>query len=172
MTPDLPFPSRELTIDNAVQGVDETEINPRQYNKTMLASKNIIPPIATYDQGLSWIDLLAGELNVRLREAREIAPGVWPKTISLTWRTGYGYGNNLRSRQIAFPHVRSLDAEYIARLGKNMWKEVAPTIKGPSGHMDVHNVRHLLSLFGAEKLTGSYSSLSNSTAWNESRLDN
>jgi DNA polymerase eta len=68
----------------------------------MLASKNLIPPCTIPSDGLRWIDLLAGELNVRFLEARELSPGLWPKTLVLRWRTGYGYGNNLRSRQAPY----------------------------------------------------------------------
>ena len=52
----------------------------------MLASKNTNPPVRTIEQGNHWLGVLAGELNVRLREAREIAPGLWPKTLVLSHR--------------------------------------------------------------------------------------
>jgi DNA polymerase eta len=54
----------------------------------MLASKNTRPPVTTPEQGLHWINVLAGELNVRLRESREVARGLWPKTLVLSHRTG------------------------------------------------------------------------------------
>lgn len=56
--------------------------------KSMLASKNTRPAVTTPEQGLHWIGVLGGELNVRLRESREVAPGLWPKTLVLSYRTG------------------------------------------------------------------------------------
>ena len=54
----------------------------------MLASKNVRPSVTSPEQGLHWLNVLGGELNVRLRDAREIAPGLWPKTLALHHRTG------------------------------------------------------------------------------------
>ena len=54
----------------------------------MLASKNTRPAVNTPAQGMHWIGVLGGELNVRLRDAREINPGLWPKTLVLGTRTG------------------------------------------------------------------------------------
>jgi DNA polymerase eta len=110
----------------------------------MLASKNLIPPCTTPDEALHWIDLLAGELTVRLLEAREAAPGLWPKTVVLSWRTGYGYGNNMRSRQTPFAYAKVVDAEYIAKMGKKLWKEACPSILRAKGGMDIHSVSILM----------------------------
>ena len=60
----------------------------RTATKSMLASKNTRPPVSTPEQGMHWINVLGGELNVRLRDAREINPGLWPKTLVLGTRTG------------------------------------------------------------------------------------
>lgn len=122
------------------QGIDESDLIPRFVNKSMLASKNIIPGVFRAEEGLPWIDLLAGELNVRLTEARDFDPGLWPKTIVLSWRVGFGYGNNLRSRQSGFPFTKALSADYIAKIGRRMWMEAAPRISNSKGAMDVHNV--------------------------------
>lgn len=122
------------------QGIDESDLIPRFVNKSMLASKNIIPGVFRAEEGLPWIDLLAGELNVRLTEARDFDPGLWPKTIVLSWRVGFGYGNNLRSRQSGFPFTKALSADYVAKIGRRMWMEAAPRIANPKGVMDVHNV--------------------------------
>jgi len=106
----------------------------------MLASKNLIPPCTTPEGGLHWIDLLAGELAVRLLEAREQSPGLWPKTLVLSWRTGYGYGNNMRSRQAPFGYKKDLSIEYIAKMGKKLWDGACPGIMSRKGGMDVHSV--------------------------------
>jgi hypothetical protein len=115
-------------------------------NKTMLASKNLIPPCTTPEGGLHWIDLLAGELNVRLLEARELAPGLWPKTLVLAWRTGYGYGNNMKSRQAPFGYTKHLSLEYIAKAAKRLWREACPGIVRAKGGMDVHSVSTTLDM--------------------------
>jgi DNA polymerase eta len=106
----------------------------------MLASKNLIPPCTTPDGALHWIDLLSGELNLRLLEARELSPGLWPKTLVLSWRTGYGYGNNLRSRQTPFTYTKDIVPAHIETLAKRLWKEACPEILRRKGGMDVHSV--------------------------------
>jgi hypothetical protein len=63
-------------------------VKERTATKSMLASKNTRPAIMTPEQGMHWIGVLAGELNVRLRDSREINPGLWPKTLVLGYRTG------------------------------------------------------------------------------------
>ena len=54
----------------------------------MLASKNVRPNVTSPEQGHHWLSVLGGELHVRLRDAREISPGLWPKTLVLSYRTG------------------------------------------------------------------------------------
>lgn len=56
--------------------------------KSMLASKNLPQPIVKTSQGHHWIRVLAAELALRLREARETDPALWPKTIVLHARQG------------------------------------------------------------------------------------
>ena len=58
------------------QGIDHSEVTPRLATKSMLASKNTRPPVTTPEPGVQWHGLVAGELLVRLSEAREIAPGL------------------------------------------------------------------------------------------------
>ena len=54
----------------------------------MLASKNLPQPITAASQGQHWIRVLAAELALRLREARESIPALWPKSIVLHIRQG------------------------------------------------------------------------------------
>lgn len=65
-----------------------SSVKERTATKSMLASKNIRPAVKDYEMGIHWIGILAGELNVRLRDAREINSGLWPKTLVLGHRTG------------------------------------------------------------------------------------
>ena len=57
-------------------------------NKSMMASKNLPNPITKASQGHHWIRVLAAELALRLREAREEMPALWPKTLVLHARRG------------------------------------------------------------------------------------
>ena len=50
------------------------------------------------EQGVHWLHVLAGELNVRLRDAREISHGLWPKTLVLSHRTGMAEAGDQRAR--------------------------------------------------------------------------
>lgn len=58
----------------------------RTATKSMLASKNIDPVITTREAAYHWLSVLSGELYVRLRDAREITEGLWPKTLVLGTR--------------------------------------------------------------------------------------
>lgn len=110
----------------------------------MLASKNTRPPVTTVEQGLHWINVLAGELNVRLRESREIAPGLWPKTLVLGHRTG---AEASKSRQIPFPFTRHLSTEYIVKFAKKLWDEVCQPMKhGATIKYNNVSIPHLLLL--------------------------
>jgi DNA polymerase eta len=49
--------------------------------KSMLASKNLQKPITRVQDGPHWIRVLAAELHLRLKDAQEIFPGLWPKSL-------------------------------------------------------------------------------------------
>lgn len=111
---------------------------------------------------MHWIGVLAGELNVRLRDAREIAPGLWPKTLVLGHRTGeclprwknaserqplrtrLGIEAG-RSRQIPFPFTRTLSTEYIVKHAKKLWDEVCQPMRTGTS-MKLNNVRTSVDL--------------------------
>ena len=54
----------------------------------MLASKNLPTPIIKTTDGHQWLRVLAAELALRLKDAREEVPTLWPKTIVLHARKG------------------------------------------------------------------------------------
>lgn len=56
--------------------------------KSMLASKNLPKPITQSSDGHQWIRVLAAELALRLNDARESMPTLWPKAIVLHARKG------------------------------------------------------------------------------------
>ncbi len=107
-------------------------------NKSMLASKNLPKPITKPSEGHHWIRVLAAELALRLNDAREMSPNLWPKTLVLHARkgevirtvnsdsmikvlTGYQSG---RSKQTAFPFTRDLTVDTIALAGDKLWNEL------------------------------------------------
>jgi DNA polymerase eta len=120
------FPCPDLLTG---QGIDHTEVKEKLATKSMLASKNTIPNVRTAEQGHHWLSVLAGELNVRLREARGVTPGLWPKTLVLSIRSS-GAGAS-HSRQAPFPFTRNLSTEYIVKHARKLWDEsTQPLAKG------------------------------------------
>ncbi|OCF57294.1 DNA polymerase eta subunit [Kwoniella mangroviensis CBS 10435] len=128
-------------------GIDHTEVKGRVATKSMLASKNVRPNVRTPEQGHHWLSVLSGELNVRLREAREVAPGLWPKTLVLSTRQGI---DPSRSRQTPFPFTRNLSTDYILKYARKLWEEATLPMK--NGNMKLNNIA--LSFTGLEKLEG------------------
>ncbi|KAF5359290.1 hypothetical protein D9756_003320 [Leucocoprinus leucothites] len=100
-------------------------------NKSMLAAKNLPKPIKNAAEGHHWIRVLAAELALRLKDARQSNPNLWPKTIVLYARKGYeagtGYENG-RSKQAPFPFVRQATVDVIANAGDKLWKELVGTV--------------------------------------------
>ncbi|EIW67292.1 hypothetical protein TREMEDRAFT_12962, partial [Tremella mesenterica DSM 1558] len=139
------FGEESVWVYNIIRGIDHTEVKERVTTKSMLASKNTRPAVTTPAQGLHWIQVLSGELNVRLREAREVSPGLWPKTLVLSHRTG---GEASRSRQTPFPFTRDLSTEYIVKYASKLWAEVCQPME--HGSMKVNNMA--LAFNGLEKL--------------------
>src|SRR5260370_38094311 len=58
------------------------------FNKSMLASKNLPKPITKPAEGHHWIRVLAAELALRLNDARQMSPNLWPKTLVLQAKKG------------------------------------------------------------------------------------
>ncbi|WWD19039.1 hypothetical protein CI109_103497 [Kwoniella shandongensis] len=139
------FGEESIWVYNILRGIDHTEVIARVSTKSMLASKNVRPNVTTPEQGEHWLSVLAGELNVRLREAREVAPGLWPKTLVLSHRQGI---EPSRSRQTPFPFTKALSTEYIVKHAKKMWDEATQPMK--NGNMRLNNIA--LSFTGLERL--------------------
>ncbi|KAJ3486834.1 hypothetical protein NLI96_g3957 [Meripilus lineatus] len=105
--------------------------------KSMLASKNLPQPIVKTSQGHHWIRVLAAELALRLKEARDNDPALWPKSIVLHARQGYETG---RSKQMPFPFTRDITVDVIASYGDKLWKELVGTDDKRSNPMKITNV--------------------------------
>ncbi|PWN23340.1 DNA/RNA polymerase [Microstroma glucosiphilum] len=107
-------------VYDVLRGIDHTPVIERTANKTMLASKNVKPPIRTLQEAQRWISILSLELCVRLKEAREESPNIWPSTMVLRYLKA---GETARSRQSSFPFVRDLKPESVAVVAERLWGE-------------------------------------------------
>ncbi|ORX38540.1 hypothetical protein BD324DRAFT_621278 [Kockovaella imperatae] len=139
------FGEESIWVYNILRGIDHSEVTARVATKSMLASKNVRPSVTTPEQGHHWLQVLAGELNVRLRDARDISPGLWPKTLVLSHRTGIEAS---KSRQTAFPFTRNLSTEYILKYARKLWDEVTQPMN--KGNMKLNNIA--LAFSGLERL--------------------
>ncbi|TFK40232.1 DNA polymerase eta [Crucibulum laeve] len=130
------FGEESLWIYEVLRGVDRTEVKDKgsTLNKSMLASKNLPKPITKASEGHHWIRVLAAELALRLNDARDVSPNLWPKTIVLHARKGYESG---RSKQAPFPFTREVTVDVIASAGDKLWKELV----GNSLTMNVSSVQ-------------------------------
>ncbi|KAF9470913.1 DNA/RNA polymerase [Pholiota conissans] len=117
------FGENSVWIYEVLRGIDRNEVKDKgsTLNKSMLASKNLPKPITKASEGYHWIRVLAAELALRLRDAREMSPNLWPKTLVLHARKGYQAG---RSKQAPFPFTRDLTVDIIALAGDKLWKEL------------------------------------------------
>ncbi|KZT57954.1 DNA/RNA polymerase [Calocera cornea HHB12733] len=122
-------------VHQILRGEEYAEVRERTGVKSMLASKNVRPAIKTFAEGQHWLRVLASELALRLEEAREATPGVWPKTLVLHLRQA---GEPARSRQCPFPFTPALSDEPIARVGERLLRELVGP--GERIHKEVFNV--------------------------------
>ncbi|KAJ7510393.1 hypothetical protein B0H11DRAFT_2168718 [Mycena galericulata] len=117
------FGEESIWIYNVLRGVDHTEVKEKQaLNKSMLASKNLPTPITQASDGYQWLRVLASELALRLNEARENTPNLWPKTIVLSARNVKD--ETRRSKQAPWPFVRDVTVDVVAAAANKLWKEL------------------------------------------------
>lgn len=126
-----------------IRGIDKTEVKDKgtTLTKSMLASKNLPKPIQKPSEGYHWIRVLAAELALRLNDAREMSPNLWPRNIALAARNGYESG---RSKSAPFPFLKEVTVDTVAAAGDKLWKELV----GTTSKMKVTNVS--LSFAGIE----------------------
>ncbi|KAF8150755.1 hypothetical protein B0H34DRAFT_151100 [Crassisporium funariophilum] len=117
------FGENSVWVYEVLRGIDRGEVKDKgsTLNKSMLASKNLPKPITKAAEGQHWIRVLAAELALRLKDAREVAPNLWPKTLVLHARKGYESG---RSKQAPFPFTKEVTVDTIASAGDRLWKEL------------------------------------------------
>ncbi|KIM40011.1 hypothetical protein M413DRAFT_415219 [Hebeloma cylindrosporum] len=130
------FGENSVWVYEVLRGIDRSEVKDKGsiLNKSMLASKNLPKPITKPSEGHHWIRVLAAELALRLNDARQISPNLWPKTLVLHARKGYEAG---RSKQTPFPFTRELTVDTIASAGDRLWKELV----GNSSNLKVSSVQ-------------------------------
>ncbi|KAG2147629.1 hypothetical protein DEU56DRAFT_130884 [Suillus clintonianus] len=137
------FGENALWVYEFLRGIDRTEVKEKSaLFKSMLASKNLPKPITQPSDGHQWIRVLAAELALRLNDARESMPTLWPKTIVLHARKGY---ETSRSKQATFPFVRNVTVDVIATAADKLWKELT----GDAKTVNVTSVQ--LAFTGLEK---------------------
>ncbi|KAI0636227.1 hypothetical protein C8Q77DRAFT_629149 [Trametes polyzona] len=121
------FGEDSIWVYEILRGIDRSEVKEKSaVNKSMLASKNLPQPITKASEGYHWIRVLAAELALRLNEAREGNPALWPKTIVLHVRQGY---DTFKSKQTPFAFTKNITVDVIASYGDKLWKELV----GPGG---------------------------------------
>ncbi|TFK27153.1 DNA polymerase eta [Coprinopsis marcescibilis] len=130
------FGESSIWVYEILRGLDRSEVKDKgsTLNKSMLASKNLPKPITNVQEGYRWIRVLAAELALRLNDARNMSPNLWPKTLVLHARKGY---ESSRSKQAPFPYTREVTVDIIAAAGDKLWKELV----GTSTQMNVTNVQ-------------------------------
>ncbi|KAK0485085.1 hypothetical protein IW261DRAFT_1591324 [Armillaria novae-zelandiae] len=147
------FGENAIWVYEVLRGIDRSEgqVHDKVFkaksivNKSMLASKNLPKPITKPSEGHHWIRVLAAELALRLNDAREANPNLWPKTLVLHARKGSArdisgcdpkaYAS--RSKQSPFPFIREVTVDVIAAAGDKLWKELV----GNSTTMKVTSVQ-------------------------------
>ncbi|KAI0714431.1 DNA/RNA polymerase [Cerioporus squamosus] len=138
------FGEESIWVYEILRGIDRTEVKEKSVvNKSMLASKNLPHPITKATEGYHWIRCLAAELALRLNEARDNNPALWPKTVVLHIRQGYDV---FRSKQMPFPFTKNVTVDIIASFGDKLWKELVGT--GGSTPFKVTNVQLSFSGIG------------------------
>ncbi len=127
----LKFGEESAWIYNVLRGIDYTEVRERVANKTMLASKNVRPTIKKTADAMHWFSILSTELAIRLNEARDEVPTLWPKTMVLRYLRA---GDVPRSRQAPFPFVRELKGSDVLKVAEKLWNEsAAEALEAPQG---------------------------------------
>ncbi|GAA5958075.1 hypothetical protein JCM8115_001122 [Rhodotorula mucilaginosa] len=124
---DYPLPELRSKLGDAsgmwlwemVRGLDYAEVDPKTAVKSMLSSKNFRPYIDKYGEVMHWMGILATELHLRLNDAREETPGLWPKTITFTHRSPSFV---IRSHQAPFPFTSNLTRTYILKAGEKLFR--------------------------------------------------
>ncbi|KAG8934775.1 DNA-directed DNA polymerase eta rad30 [Tulasnella sp. 417] len=116
------FGEESIWVYNILRGIDHTEVKEKVATKSMLASKNVRPNITKPVEVTHWLRVLASELCVRLIEARERTPAIWPKTLVLGFRQAFGA---TKSKQTPFPFAKLITPELVLKPAEKLFKELS-----------------------------------------------
>ncbi|KAF9507700.1 hypothetical protein BS47DRAFT_1333112 [Hydnum rufescens UP504] len=136
------FGEESIWVWHVLRGIDHSEVSDRVATKSMLSAKNIRPAITNVSDGEGWIRVLSAELALRLSEARDITPNLWPKSLAIHIRQD---SDPTKSKQCPFPYMRILSAHSISTIAFKLWKEITRH-KPPQAK--IHNIS--LSFSGLE----------------------
>ncbi|KAL8286986.1 hypothetical protein RQP46_003992 [Phenoliferia psychrophenolica] len=136
-----------------VRGLDFSEVEAKTQVKSMLSSKNFKPAISKFSEVSHWMAILATELHLRLLEAREISPGLWPKTITFSHRSE---NYVVKSHQLAFQYTSRFDVAYVSKFADRLFRTAIgagekTTKVGPDSRVGPYSNLQL-SLSGLERL--------------------
>ncbi|KAJ7086108.1 hypothetical protein B0H15DRAFT_358014 [Mycena belliarum] len=118
------FGEESIWVYEVLRGIDYSEVKEKQtLNKSMLAAKNLPEPVTKLSEGYQWIRTLAAELALRLNDARETTPNLWPKTLVLSARDVRAHESR-RSKQAPWPFVREVNVDVVAAAAEKLWKDL------------------------------------------------
>ncbi|KAI9434193.1 DNA/RNA polymerase [Lactarius indigo] len=142
------FGEDSIWVYEILRGIDRSEVKEKPaMTKSMMASKNLPRPINKYSEGPHWLRMLAAELALRLNEAREADPSIWPKTIVLHARPRHEAS---RSKQTSFPFARTVTVDTIAGFAERLWKDLVGSGNKQDGSLP-HSITHIaLGFSGVE----------------------
>ncbi|KAH9029856.1 DNA/RNA polymerase [Lactarius pseudohatsudake] len=116
------FGEDSIWVYEILRGIDRSEVKEKPaMTKSMMASKNLPRPISKFSEGPHWLRVLAGELALRINEAREADQSIWPKSIVLHARPR---NEASRSKQTSFPFARTVTVDTIAGFAERLWKDL------------------------------------------------
>ena len=78
----------------------------------------------------------SSELMVRLLEARDRCPNVWPKTLAMGYRSSFTNYKH-ETRQMGFPYTSNLTTEYVLKYAERLLREFVGSRKGSGMHPDL-----------------------------------
>ncbi|KAG9049339.1 DNA-directed DNA polymerase eta rad30 [Tulasnella sp. UAMH 9824] len=116
------FGEESIWVYNILRGIDHNEVKEKVATKSMLASKNVRPNITKPVEVTHWLRVLSSELCVRLIEARERTPALWPKTLVLGFRQAF---NSTKSKQAPFPFAKLITPELVLKPAEKLFKELS-----------------------------------------------
>ncbi|KAI9454558.1 DNA/RNA polymerase [Lactarius psammicola] len=142
------FGEDSIWVYEILRGIDRNEVKEKSaMTKSMMASKNLPHPITKFSEGPHWLRVLAAELALRLNEAREADPSVWPKTIVLHARARQ---EGSRSKQTSFPFARTVTVDTIVGFAERLWKDLVGSGNKQDGSLPYSITHVALGFSGVE----------------------